>query len=141
MKIPSTAFAPAARPGALVGLAVALGACSNEEAVTVAGYPYDYRQRHPIAIQEADAVDCHLRRPRAWWPFRFARADVIGLAKSGCGKEPAPSMPMAVDTPTHGPPRIRSGNSVAARGGRGAASRIIVRRYHPETRAGWQRSG
>jgi pilus assembly protein CpaD len=41
--------------GALIGVAVALGACKHtNEVVMTAGVPDDYRLRHPIAIQEAD---------------------------------------------------------------------------------------
>src|SRR5215208_3042550 len=42
--------------GALIGLAVALGACKHttEVAQTTADVPNDYRLRHPIAIQETD---------------------------------------------------------------------------------------
>ena len=41
---------------ALLGLSIALGGCmhSNPEVVTTASIPNDYRQRHPIAITEAD---------------------------------------------------------------------------------------
>jgi len=38
--------------GALVGLAVVLGACTHTEQAVTASIPNDYRQRHPIAIQE-----------------------------------------------------------------------------------------
>jgi len=42
--------------GTLIGLAVALGACktTSDDLVMAAGVPDDYRQRHPIAIQETD---------------------------------------------------------------------------------------
>ena len=42
--------------GALAGLSTALGACTytGAEVVTTASVPNDYRQRHPIAVQEAD---------------------------------------------------------------------------------------
>ncbi len=41
--------------GALIGVAVALGACKHTtEVVTTSGVPDDYRLRHPIAVQEAD---------------------------------------------------------------------------------------
>ena len=40
--------------GALVGLAVVLGACTHTDDVLTASIPNDYRLRHPIAIQEAD---------------------------------------------------------------------------------------
>ena len=37
--------------GALVGIALALGGCKHDEVVT-ASIPDDYKQRHPIAIEE-----------------------------------------------------------------------------------------
>src|SRR5829696_6714144 len=41
--------------GALIGLAVTLGACKhNAEVATTASAPDDYRLRHPIAVQETD---------------------------------------------------------------------------------------
>jgi len=39
--------------GALIGLAVALGGCQHDEAA-IASIPDDYKQRHPIAIAEAN---------------------------------------------------------------------------------------
>jgi pilus assembly protein CpaD len=39
---------------ALAGLAVMLGACQHTNPEVTASFPDDYRQRHPIAIQEAD---------------------------------------------------------------------------------------
>src|SRR3978361_884664 len=39
--------------GALVGLAVTLGACTHTEESATAGFPADYRLRHPIAVQES----------------------------------------------------------------------------------------
>jgi pilus assembly protein CpaD len=43
-----------ARSIALVLLAVALGACTHTKEEVVATVPNDYRQRHPIVVQEAD---------------------------------------------------------------------------------------
>ena len=41
--------------GAAVGFSLSLGACSNTGGEVVTGsIPDDYRQRHPIAIQEGD---------------------------------------------------------------------------------------
>jgi len=40
--------------GALVGLAVALGACTHTDEAVTASIPDDYRLRHPIAVQEAN---------------------------------------------------------------------------------------
>ena len=41
--------------GALIGVAVALGACKhNTDVAATASVPDDYRLRHPIAVQETD---------------------------------------------------------------------------------------
>src|ERR1700675_1616627 len=82
VKIPVDRIRACRTAGALVGLAVALGACTHtEEAVTVAGYPNDYRQRHPIAIQEADrSVVIFVGHARGDLSAA-QRADVIGLAR------------------------------------------------------------
>ena len=40
--------------GTLVGLAVALGACTHTSEDVTSSIPFDYRLRHPIAIQEAN---------------------------------------------------------------------------------------
>jgi len=121
--------------GALVGLAVALGACTHtEEAVTVAGYPNDYRQRHPIAIQEADrSIVIFVGHARGGLSAS-QRADVIGLAqvwlREGTG---AINADVPVDTPNAraAADSFREIQSLLAAAGvppRG----IIVRRYHPE---------
>jgi pilus assembly protein CpaD len=69
--------------GALAGLTVVLGACtySTAEVVTTASVPNDYRQRHPIAIQEADrSVVIFVGRARGGLSAS-QRADVMGLAQ------------------------------------------------------------
>ena len=40
--------------GALVGVAVALGACVHDSQEMVDAIPGDYRLRHPIAVEEAN---------------------------------------------------------------------------------------
>ena len=68
--------------GALAGLAVVLGACTHTgEAVTTANLPPDdYRQRHPIVIQEADrSVVIFVGQARGGLSIA-QRADVMGLA-------------------------------------------------------------
>ena len=42
--------------GALIGLAATLGACqhTNDDSLAYVSAPADYRQRHPIAVTEAD---------------------------------------------------------------------------------------
>ena len=69
--------------GALVGLSVVLGACTHtDEVVATASIPDDYRQRHPIAIQEADrSVVIFIGRSRGGLSAE-QRADVMGLAQT-----------------------------------------------------------
>src|ERR1700686_644678 len=67
--------------GALVGLAVVLGACTHTDEVLTASVPDDYRQRHPIVIQEADrSVVIFVGHARGGLSAD-QRADVIGLAR------------------------------------------------------------
>jgi pilus assembly protein CpaD len=121
--------------GALVGLAVALGACTHTEpVVTTASVPDDYRQRHPIAIQEADrSVVMFVGHARGGLSAS-QRADVMGLAQTwlqeGTGA-------ISADVPT-GTPNARAAadslreiQSLLAAAGvppRG----VVVRRYHPQ---------
>src|SRR5476649_2134741 len=70
---------------ALAGLSIALGACNTVTGTTgdlTAGIPNDYRQRHPIAIQEANrSVDIFIGNSRGGLSAS-QRADVIGLAQT-----------------------------------------------------------
>src|ERR1700758_4930434 len=68
--------------GALIGLAAALSACKHaDDNLTTAGFPEDYRQRHPIAIQEADrSVVVFVGQARGGLSAS-QRADVMGLAQ------------------------------------------------------------
>jgi pilus assembly protein CpaD len=68
--------------GALVGLSIALGACTHTDGETTASIPDDYRQRHPIAIQEADqSVVIFVGHARGGLTAS-QRADVMGLAQT-----------------------------------------------------------
>jgi pilus assembly protein CpaD len=68
--------------GALVGLAVALGACTHTEETATTGFPADYRLRHPIAVQEsAQSVVLFVGHARGGLSAS-QRADVIGLAQN-----------------------------------------------------------
>src|SRR6195952_244727 len=68
--------------GALVGLAVVLGACTHTDDVMTASVPDDYRLRHPIAIQEADrSVVIFIGHARGGLSAS-QRADVMGLAQT-----------------------------------------------------------
>jgi pilus assembly protein CpaD len=68
--------------GALSGLSVALGGCNTIQNDVVASVPDDYRQRHPIAIQEADqSIVVFIGHGRGGLSAS-QRADVIGLAQA-----------------------------------------------------------
>jgi pilus assembly protein CpaD len=69
--------------GALVGLSTALGACSNTGGeIVTASVPDDYRQRHPIAIQEGDrSIVIFVGHARGGLSAS-QRTDVIGLAQT-----------------------------------------------------------
>jgi pilus assembly protein CpaD len=120
--------------GALVGLALALGACTHTDEVLTASVPDDYRQRHPIAIQEADqSVVIFVGHARGGLSAS-QRADVIGLAQTwlreGTG---AISADLPVDTPNAraAANSFREIQSLLAAAGvprRG----IVVRHYHPQ---------
>lgn len=67
--------------GALVGLALALGGCQHNEAVT-ASIPDDYKQRHPIAIEEQNrSIVVFVGHARGGLTAA-QRADVMGVASA-----------------------------------------------------------
>src|SRR3979411_601526 len=120
--------------GALVGLAVVLGACTHTDEVVTASVPDDYRQRHPIAIQEADrSVVVFVGHARGGLSAS-QRADVINLAQTwlreGTG---AISADLPVDTPNARAAADSFREIQALLSSAGVPPRgIIVRRYHPE---------
>jgi pilus assembly protein CpaD len=70
--------------GALFGLSVALGACTETtgSVATTASVPEDYRLRHPIAIQEADrSIVLFVGHARGGLSSA-QRTDVTGLAQT-----------------------------------------------------------
>jgi pilus assembly protein CpaD len=121
--------------GQLVGLAIALGACTHtDEVVATASVPEDYRLRHPIAIQEADrSVVIFVGRARGGLSAE-QRADVMGLAQTwlheGTGA-------IVADVPV-GTPNARTASDAfrevhALLTAAGVPPRgIVVRHYHPE---------
>ena len=68
--------------GALVGVAVALGACTHDREIVTASVPDDYRQRHPIAVEEASHSIVIFVGRRRGGLSDSQRADVVGLARS-----------------------------------------------------------
>jgi pilus assembly protein CpaD len=121
--------------GALAGVSVALGACTTDGGeVVTASVPIDYRQRHPIAVHEADrSVVIFVGHARGGLSAP-QRADVIGLAqiwlREGTGAIVAD---VPVDTPNaHAAAdsfrEIRSLLSASGVPQRG----ITLRQYHPD---------
>jgi pilus assembly protein CpaD len=119
--------------GALVGLAVVLGACTHTDEAVTASIPDDYRLRHPIAIQEADrSVVIFVGHARGGLS-ETQRADVIGLAqdwlRQGTG---AISADVPVDTPNARAAADSFREIRALLASSGVPPRgINVRHYHP----------
>jgi pilus assembly protein CpaD len=120
--------------GALLGLAVVLGACTHTDEVLTASVPDDYRQRHPIAIQEADrSVVIFVGHARGGLSAS-QRADVMGLAQTwlreGTGA-------IVADVPVDKPNARAAADSFreiqALLAAAGVPPRgIVVRHYHPQ---------
>jgi len=121
--------------GALVGLAVALGACTHtDEVVATASVPDDYRQRHPIAIQEANrSIVLFVGQARGGLSAE-QRADVTGLAQiwlhEGTGAIVA-DVPVGTPNARAAADAFREAHAMLAAAGvppRG----ITVHHYHPD---------
>ena len=120
--------------GALVGLAVVLGACTHTDDVVTASVPDDYRLRHPIAIQEADRSVVVFVGPARGGLSASQRADVLGLARTWAREGTGA---IVADVPVDTPNARAAANSfreiqaVLAAGG--VPSRgITLRHYHPD---------
>jgi pilus assembly protein CpaD len=121
--------------GALVGLAVALGACTHtDDVTTTASVPDDYRLRHPIAIQESDrSVVIFIGHARGGLSGP-QRADVMGLAQlwlqEGTGAIIA-DMPVGTSNARAAADSLHEIQALLAAAGvppRG----LVVRNYHPD---------
>jgi pilus assembly protein CpaD len=120
--------------GALLGVAVVLGACTHTgDQATTASIPEDYRLRHPIAIHEANqSVVIFVGHARGGLSAD-QRADVLGLAQNWLHEATGPIIAdVPVDTPNAAAAAdaIREAQSLLAAAGvppRG----ITIHRYHP----------
>jgi pilus assembly protein CpaD len=120
--------------GALVGLAVVLGACTHTDEAVTASIPDDYRLRHPITIQEADrSVVIFVGHARGGLSAS-QRADVMELAQTwlreGTG---AISADVPVDTPNARAAADSFREIQALLSAAGVPPRgITVHQYHPD---------
>jgi len=120
--------------GALIGVAVMLGACVHTEQETTASVPTDYRLRHPIAVEEANqSIVVFVGRGRGGLTAE-QRADVVGLAQSwmhdGTG---AITADVPVDTPNARAAADSFREIQAMMATAGVPPRgLILRHYHPE---------
>jgi pilus assembly protein CpaD len=121
--------------GALMGLAVVLGACTHtDEVVTTASIPDDYRLRHPIAIQESNqSLVIFVGHARGGLAGP-QRADVMGLAQTWLHEGTGPiSADVPVDTPNAAAAADSMREIQALLTAAGVPARgIAVRRYHPD---------
>jgi pilus assembly protein CpaD len=121
--------------GALAGLSTALGACTYTGAeVVTASVPNDYRQRHPIAVQEADTSIVVFVGQSRGGLSAAQRADVMGLARTwvreGTG---AIVVDVPVDTPNARAAASAAREIQATLAAGGVPSRgIRLHRYHPD---------
>jgi pilus assembly protein CpaD len=120
--------------GALVGLAVALGACTHTGDEVTSSIPDDYRQRHPIVVEEADrSVVIFVGHARGGLSAS-QRADVMGLAETWLREATgAIVVDLPVDTPNAAAAadafrEIQSLVTAAGVPPRG----ITIHRYHPD---------
>ena len=120
--------------GALVGLAVVLGACAHRDEILTASIPDDYRLRHPIAIQEADQSLVIFVGHARGGLSASQRADVMGLAQTwlreGTGAISA-DLPVGTPNARAAADALRQVRSLLAAAGVPPHG-IVVRRYRPD---------
>ncbi|MBR0797786.1 CpaD family pilus assembly protein [Bradyrhizobium jicamae] len=121
--------------GALIGLAVTLGACQHtEDSLAYVRAPDDYRQRHPIAVTEADrSIVVFVGRTRGGLTAD-QRAEVMGMAtdwmREGTG---AVTIDVPVDTPNAHAAQESLREIQATFAAAGVPPRgVQVRKYHPQ---------
>ena len=136
LKIPADRYRRIRMAGAIAGLAVSLGACvhTGDEVATTASFPDDYRQRHPIVIEETNrSVVIFVGSARGGLSAE-QRADVIGLAR--VWRHEATGAIVAdvpVDTPNAAAAADAFREAQALLTAAGVPPRgIVVHRYHPQ---------
>jgi pilus assembly protein CpaD len=127
-------FSTARLAGALLGLSVVLGACNQTTEIVTASVPNDYRQRHPIAVTEADrSIVVFVGRARGGLSGP-QRNDIMGLAQTwvreGTG---AIIVDVPIDTPNARAAAASYGEIRSVLMAGGVPSRaVMLRHYRPE---------
>lgn len=135
MKATSSHRRPAALAVALIGISLSLGACvHDEEVATTSAIPADYRLRHPIAIEEANAsIVVFVGQGRGGLSAE-QRADVLYLAQSwgheGTGAINA-DVPVGTPNARAAADAFREIRSLLGAAGVPAHG-LVVRNYHPD---------
>lgn len=121
--------------GALIGAALTLGACkTTDDSLARVDAPNDYRQRHPIAVTEADrSIVVFVGRGRGGLTAE-QRAEVMGMGRDwmreGTG---AISIDVPSDTPNARAAQDSLREIQATLAAAGLPPRgYVVRKYHPE---------
>lgn len=121
--------------GALIGLAVTLGACQHtDDSLAMVNAPDDYHQRHPISVTEADrSIVVFVGRARGGLTAE-QRAEVTGMAqdwmREGTG---AVTVDVPVDTANARAAQESLHEIQATFAAVGVPPRgILVRKYHPQ---------
>ena len=122
--------------GALVGLAMTLGACQHaaDNSFAMVNAPADYRQRHPIAVTEADrSIVVFVGRSRGGLTAE-QRAEVMGMAQDWIRERTgAVTIDVPADTPNARTAQESLREIQATFTAAGVPPRgILVRKYHPE---------
>ena len=121
--------------GVLMGLSVTLGACTeNSEEIVTARIPEDYRLRHPIAIQEANASIVVFIGHARGGLSASQRADVMGLGQTWLHEATgAITADVPVDTPNAhaAADSFREIQAVLASAGVPARG-VVLHQYRPE---------
>jgi pilus assembly protein CpaD len=98
-----------ARPVAPLLLAVMLGACTHTNEETTASIPTDYRQRHPIVVQESDrSIEVFVGTNRGGLTAP-QRTDVTAFAQTWLHEGTGP---MVIDLPVSTPNARAAGQSL-----------------------------
>jgi len=120
--------------GALIGMSIALGACTVTEQEVVTTVPNDYRLRHPIAVEEADRAIVIFVGSERGGLSETQRADVMGLARrwvhDGTGAVVA-DVPIDTSNARAAAASFREIRSVLMAGGVPARA-ITLRHYRPD---------